>query len=269
MKVVFYGKDLHKDLHLPERSDITFSILGEDRQLPPGTDLLVTIGGDGTFLKALEIVKDSGIPIAGVNFGRLGFLTGCGPDFMGYLFDSVKANDFSTTNHTVLSLVEEGEPSGVYPYAINEICIQRVGSAMLEVDVKMNGQPVATYRGDGIIVATPTGSTAYSLSVGGPIVFPQSGVLVLSPIAPHNLNVRPIVFPDQAALEIQVKSRTSYAQLHLDNRSLKVALPYSFKVQKAPFHVTSLSFAGNDFISTLREKLMMGFDKRNGGNEHA
>jgi len=101
---------------------------------------------------------------------------------MGYLFDSVKANDFSTTNHTVLSLVEEGEPSGVYPYAINEICIQRVGSAMLEVDVKMNGQPVATYRGDGIIVATPTGSTAYSLSVGGPLFFRNRGCLFCLPL---------------------------------------------------------------------------------------
>ncbi|NLA15998.1 MAG: hypothetical protein GX877_05630 [Bacteroidales bacterium] len=265
MKVVFYGKDLKKDWHLPKRSDMTFQMLGDDRKLPPGTDLLVTIGGDGTFLEALEIVKDTGVPIAGVNFGRLGFLTGCGPDFMGYMFDSVKEKDFSTTNHTVLHLIEEEGSSEMYPYAMNEVCIQRLGSAMLEVDVKMNEKPVATYRGDGIIVATPTGSTAYSLSVGGPIVFPRSGVLVLSPIAPHNLNVRPIVFPDHDLLEIQVKSRVPHAHLHLDNRCRVVNLPYSFQVKKADFHLTSLSFAGNDFITTLREKLMMGFDKRNGG----
>jgi len=269
MKVVFYRKDLKKDWHLPTRSGMTFQMLGDDRKLPSDTDLLVTIGGDGTFLEALEIVKDSGIPIAGVNFGRLGFLTGCGPDFIEYMFDAVKEKDFSTTTHTVLSLTGQESPLGIYPYAINEICIQRNTPAMLEVEVMMDSQPVATYRGDGIIVATPTGSTAYSLSVGGPIVFPQSGVLVLSPIAPHNLNVRPIVFPDHAELEIRVKSRLPNARLYLDNRSVVVDLPYSFKVKKAHFHLTSLSFAGNDFITTLREKLMMGFDKRNGGEGDA
>ncbi|HBG53467.1 MAG TPA: hypothetical protein DDW70_04575, partial [Rikenellaceae bacterium] len=164
-------------------------MLGQDRILPAGTDLLVTVGGDGTFLEALEIVKDSGVPVAGVNFGRMGFLTGCGPDFIGYLFDAVLNKQFSTTSHTVLTIEREDLQKHIYPYAINEICIQRLSSAMIEVDVKINDSQISTYRGDGIIVATPTGSTAYSLSVGGPIVFPGSGVLILSPIAPHNLNV--------------------------------------------------------------------------------
>ena len=268
MKVVFYGKDLKKDFHLPERKDISFQMLGQDKILPAGTDLLVTVGGDGTFLEALEIVKDSGVPVAGVNFGRMGFLTGCGPDFIGYLFDAVLNKQFSTTSHTVLTIEREDLQKRIYPYAINEICIQRLSSAMIEVDVKINGSQISTYRGDGIIVATPTGSTAYSLSVGGPIVFPGSGVLILSPIAPHNLNVRPIVFPDNAILAIQVRSRTPNAQLHLDNRSEIVDLPYSFIVKKARFSITSLTFEGNDFVTTLREKLMMGFDKRDGGQNY-
>ncbi|HHV03102.1 MAG: NAD(+)/NADH kinase [Bacteroidales bacterium] len=268
MKVVFYGKVIKKDWFLPEREDVTFQILGDDRKLPPGTDLLVTAGGDGTFLEALEIVGDSGVPIAGVNFGRLGFLTGCGSDFIGHLFDSVQKRDYTSTRHTVLTIEREKKQEQIYPFAINEICIQRFSSAMIEVGVKMNGKHISTYRGDGIIVATPTGSTAYSLSVGGPVVFPESGVLILSPIAPHNLNVRPLVFPDNAVLEIKVRSRSPNAQLHLDNRSVVIDLPYSFIVKKAHFSITSLSFAGNDFITTLREKLMMGFDKRNGGQDY-
>ncbi|NLN37022.1 MAG: hypothetical protein GX156_04280 [Bacteroidales bacterium] len=268
MRVVFYGKEINREWLLPERKEISFSMLGDDRKLPPGTNVLVTVGGDGTFLEALEIVKDSGVPVAGVNYGRLGFLTGCSPDFLGNLFDSLLQKEYVRTRHTVLTIEQQEVEQRIYPYAINEICIQRFSSAMIEVDVKMDGKHISTYRGDGIIVATPTGSTAYSLSVGGPVVFPESGVLILSPIAPHNLNVRPIVFPDQAVLEIRVRSRSPKAQLHLDNRSVVIDLPYSFIVKKAHFHITSLTFAGNDFITTLREKLMMGFDKRNGGEDY-
>ena len=269
MKVVFYGKEINKEWLLPDKGDVSFHMLPEDGIMPADTDLLITAGGDGTFLEALQIVKDSGIPIVGVNFGRLGFLTGCGPDFIEHIFDAVQGKKFNKTIHTVLFIEQEELKEKLYPFAINEICIQRYSSAMIEVDVKIDGKHVSTYRGDGIIVATPTGSTAYSLSVGGPIVFPESGVLILSPIAPHNLNVRPLVFNDNSQLEIEVKSRSSKAQLHLDNRSVEIDLPYAFVVKKAPFSITSLSFAGNDFITTLREKLMLGFDKRNGGEDYA
>jgi NAD+ kinase len=269
MKVVFYGQEINKDWLLPDRGDVSFEMLPRDRIMPGDTDLLVTAGGDGTFLEALQIVKDSGVPIVGINFGRLGFLTGCGPDFIEHLFDAVQKKQYCKTIHTVLAIEQTDLRHKIYPFAINEICIQRYSSAMIEVDVKIDGKHVSTYRGDGIIVATPTGSTAYSLSVGGPIVFPESGVLILSPIAPHNLNVRPIVFKDDAQLEIEVKSRSSKAQLHLDNRSVDIDLPYAFVVKKASFSITSLSFSGNDFITTLREKLMLGFDKRNGGEDYA
>lgn len=269
MKVVFYGKEINKEWLLPDKGDVSFHMLPEDGIMPADTDLLITAGGDGTFLEALQIVKDSGIPVVGVNFGRLGFLTGCGPDFIEHIFDAVQEKKFNKTIHSVLFIEQEELQKKLYPFAINEICIQRYSSAMIEVDVKIDGKHVSTYRGDGIIVATPTGSTAYSLSVGGPIVFPESGVLILSPIAPHNLNVRPLVFNDNSQLEIEVKSRSSKAQLHLDNRSVEIDLPYAFVVKKAPFSITSLSFAGNDFITTLREKLMLGFDKRNGGEDYA
>ena len=269
MKVVFYGQEINKDWLLPDRGDVSFEMLSKDRVMPADTDLLITAGGDGTFLEALQIVKDSGVPIVGINFGRLGFLTGCGPDFIEHLFDAVLKEQYNKTIHTVIAIEHTDLRQKIYPFAINEICIQRYSSAMIEVDVKIDGKHVSTYRGDGIIVATPTGSTAYSLSVGGPVVFPESGVLILSPIAPHNLNVRPIVFKDNAQLEIEVKSRSSKAQLHLDNRSVDIDLPYAFVVKKASFNITSFSFAGNDFITTLREKLMLGFDKRNGGEENA
>lgn len=267
MNVAFYGSAVQKEWLPAPVAGLSFHKIEEKSKLPGTTDLLVTLGGDGTFLEALELVRDSNIPIAGINFGRLGFLTGCRPDFIDRLFDAVREGNYITSRHTVLSIEAKGLEDQIYPFALNEVCVQRLSSAMVEVDVKINGQPLSTYRGDGIIVATPTGSTAYSLSVGGPIVFPNSGVLILSPIAPHNLNVRPIVLPDCDELQICVKSRGQKARLHLDNRSVIIDPEYTFVVKKAPFTVTSLTFLGNDFISALREKLMWGFDKRNRGEQ--
>ena len=185
---------------------------------------------------------------------------------LGNLFDSLLQKEYVRTRHTVLTIEQQEVEQRIYPYAINEICIQRFSSAMIEVDVKMDGKHISTYRGDGIIVATPTGSTAYSRALRA-CRFPESGVLILSPIAPHNLNVRPIVFPDQAVLEIRVRSRSPKAQLHLDNRSVVIDLPYSFIVKGSFPHHQSY-FCRNDFIHDLREKLMMGFDKRNGGEDY-
>lgn len=267
MKVALYGRALTEAWIPKEDKELSVQVLKQGDALQEDVDVLVTLGGDGTFLDALEIVKDTNIPIAGINFGRLGFLAGNRPQSVDEWWDMLKQKQYTTVKHTVLSVHIEDMPMSVFPYAVNEVSVQREGPAMLEMDVCVDNQPLSTYRGDGLIVATPTGSTAYSLSVGGPIVFPKSDVILLSSIAPHNLNVRPIVLPSDAALHVKVLSRNGKAVLTVDNRSQTIPSGTSFEVRKASFALNSLVFPGNDFITTLRDKFMWGFDKRNGSDK--
>lgn len=283
MKLVFYGWEIQKAWIPTATADVEYVFVEGCRPIPPtfslpaDTSLLVTLGGDGTFLEALPLLQGQAIPVTGINFGRLGFLAGSPPEFLEQLIDCFRRGQYEERHHTVVTLEAtgvasqaEGMPGAVlhalYPYALNEVSIQRLGPAMLEMDVKVNGRLLTTYRGDGLIAATPTGSTAYSLSVGGPVVFPQARVLTVSPISPHNLNVRPVVLPDNVRLDICVHSRSGRALLALDNRSVEVPDGFSFAIKKAPYVLTTLSFEENDFLSTLREKLLWGFDIRNGGS---
>ena len=233
--------------------------------ISPDTDLLVSLGGDGTFLHTLELVGDSRIPVVGVNMGHLGFLAGNRPEFLQRLVSEFCEGRYTERHHTLLQIEGLGWKFPCFPYALNEVNVQRAGSAMLEVAAEADGQPLVTCWGDGLIMATPTGSTAYSLSAGGPVVFPDSPVWVLSPVAPHNLNLRPIVLPDSVCVTVRVNCRGGASRLNLDNRTLLVEDGTAFTVKKAPFTLTSLVFDGNDFISALRDKLLWGFDKRNGG----
>ncbi|MDR2584676.1 MAG: NAD(+)/NADH kinase [Prevotellaceae bacterium] len=231
--------------------------------LPDQCTLLLNLGGDGTFLESLVFIKDKKIPVAGINFGRLGFLAGGGSDPFEYCLEQLVQGSYQIEERTLLEVSSSTLPASFFPFALNDCAIQRKGSCMISVEVRLQAGQLPAYWADGLIVATPTGSTAYSLSVGGPIVLPNSQALIVAPIAPHNLNVRPMVIPDSEELTIVVRSRTEKAILTLDNRSITIPSGSEIKVRKAPFVLSYVSFIGEHFISILHEKLLWGFDKRN------
>ncbi len=232
--------------------------------LIPETDFLISIGGDGTFLEAVSMIRNSGIPILGVNAGRLGFLSNTALNEFEHAIHCLISNKFNLEERTLLKLEGEDFSFDGYPYALNEISLlKRDSSSMITVDVKVDGIHLNTYWTDGLIVATATGSTAYSLSGGGPILFPGSGNFVITPIAPHNLNVRPIVISDGSILEVQVKGRTDSHLIALDSKSEKIKNNSCFKIQKATHTVSLVQLENDSFIQSLRNKLNWGFDKRN------
>lgn len=231
--------------------------------LPEGTDLLLCMGGDGTLLESLPLIRKRAIPVVGVNFGRLGFLAGAdhGPgtewidDFFEKRYIIEKKMLFEATGDFL--------PDGFYPFALNEVAIQRRDPLMVSVDVKVDGKNLPTYWSDGLVVATPTGSTAYSLSIGGPIMFPGVKAMILAPIAPHNLNIRPIVIPETSVLEISVNAKIGPAILSLDNRSVPFPNGKVLTIKKAGYDLNYISFREDKFIDGLRKKLLWGEDKRN------
>jgi NAD+ kinase len=231
--------------------------------LPKDVDLFMTLGGDGTFLTSLSIVRNYDIPIVGVNFGRLGFLTAVSvKNGKNDWIDSLVAGKFEIVEKSIIHLSSPSIPSQFYPFSLNEISIQRKSPAMLGVEVRLNSQQIPTYWADGLLVATPTGSTAYSLSVGGPIVLPNSNVFIIAPIAPHNLNIRPIIVPDDANIEISIKTDRD-AILAVDNRSVLITPDSPIYLSKASFRLKAVTFGNLSFFDVLRDKLLWGEDKRN------
>ncbi len=230
-----------------------------------GTDIFVSVGGDGTFLSSAVIVGDTGIPVLGVNLGRLGFLSENTPD---EVVDEVMSGRYAIESRKLLHASFSGsrmsELAGIYPYALNEITIHRAGPAMLGVDVSIDGSPLPTYWADGLLVATSSGSTAYSLSVGGPIVMPDSEVLIVSPIAPHNLNVRPLIVPDSSRISLSLRARDEKVFLTVDNRSREVSTDLGMEISLAQFSLRRVRLSGSNFIKALRTKLFWGEDIRNG-----
>ncbi len=231
-------------------------------ELPADTDIFLSLGGDGTFLESLTMVREKGIPIAGINFGRLGFLTTACVEESNPWIEKLVMGDYAIEERALLHLGKERMPQGFYPYAMNEITIQRLTPSMLEIDIAIDGQRLPKYWSDGILVATATGSTAYSLSIGGPIVTPDSKVLIIAPISPHNLNVRPLVVPDSSKVEISFNGRNPQALLTVDNRSFEIGAGEKVTIEKGEFPIRSISI-NNNFIAALNQKLLWGEDKRN------
>lgn len=232
--------------------------------LKDGTDLVLSVGGDGTFLSVAMLVADSGIPVVGVNLGRLGFLSENRPEAVA---QAILNEEYIVEDRSLLSAslsVESGNPSvDEWPYALNEVTVHRSGAAMLGVDVCLDGKWLPTYWADGLIVSTSSGSTAYSLSVGGPIVLPQSKVLILAPIAPHNLNIRPLVIPDNSEIRMKMHSRDGKVILTVDNRTVELPSEAEITVSLARFSLRRVRFNNSDFINALTEKLFWGEDVRN------
>ena len=246
--------------HIPAVSS-TFSKPFSDENLP---DIVFSIGGDGTFLDVASFVRDKEIPIVGINSGRLGFLANISKEEIPIALKAVFENKFNIEERTLLQVDTKENYFKDFNYALNEVTVlKRDSGSMITIKVFVNGEYLNTYWADGLILATPTGSTAYSLSLGGPIVVPGSSNFIITPIAPHNLTVRPIVLPDNFDITIKVTGRTETYLLSVDSQSVVVGKDTEITVKAANFKIKTVRIEGNTFFNNIRDKLMWGFDKRN------
>ncbi len=229
-----------------------------------GVEALISLGGDGTLLDTLQLVKDSNIPVMGINTGRLGFLANIPRKEISVALDALKQGAYTTERRGLLQLSTQAEALKKAPYALNDFVVQkRDFSSMVTVETYLNGDYFNTYWADGVIVATPTGSTGYSLSCGGPIVFPHSGSLVITPVAPHNLTIRPFVISDQSELTLKVTGRDEQFLASLDSRYTTIEKGHELVLNKAPFAFNLVKLYHQSFIQTIRDKLKWGADSRN------
>lgn len=231
----------------------------EPSSLLPATDMLLSFGGDGTFLCAARRAAEADVPVLGVNLGRLGFLSENPADG---IVESILAGKFTLESREMLA-VEGFSKDGFWPYALNEVCLSRIGSATLGVDVRLGDTLLPTYWADGLLVATSSGSTAYNLSAGGPICTPDAGVTILTPVAPHNLNLRPLVIPAGTPVSLSFHSRDGVARLSLDNRAYELPDGAGVKVVPAHFRLKRVVLEKSNFFQALESRFFWGQDVRN------
>lgn len=249
----FLTQDVHLSLpHIEQFDDDRFH-----------ADMVISLGGDGTFLKAASRVGSKGIPILGINTGRLGFLADISPEEMRETFNEIYDHRYRIEERSVLQLKCDNLLLTREPYALNEIAVlKRDSSSMISIRATIDGMPLATYQADGLIVATPTGSTAYSLSVGGPIIAPDSKTIALTPVAPHSLNIRPIVICDDREITLDVESRSHNFLVAIDGRSESCSETTRLTIAKAAHTVKVVKRINHRFFDTLRNKMMWGADVR-------
>lgn len=236
--------------------------LGEGEEPDENHDMLLSVGGDGTFLSASMLAAEKEIPVMGVNLGRLGFLSENRPATVA---NAILSGEYTVESRTMLKAdVRTGNPDlDACPYALNEFTVHRSGAAMLGVEVSLDGVCLPIYWADGLIVSTSSGSTAYSLSAGGPIVLPESKVLIITPIAPHNLNVRPLIVPDNAEIRLRMHSRDDKVICTADNRTAVIPSDTEIVIGVAQFSLKRVRLNRSNFIDALTEKLFWGEDVRN------
>ncbi|MEY2918554.1 MAG: hypothetical protein RIS73_2268 [Bacteroidota bacterium] len=241
-----------------------YSTFNSSDDLDDSIDCMISLGGDGTLLDTVTLVRDKGTPVLGINYGRLGFLANIGK---GELQTAVKAlvnRTYVIDKRTLIHLDANVPLFGDIPYALNEFTLlKKDSSSMIKIHTYLNGEFLNTYWADGLIVATPTGSTGYSLSCNGPVVFPDSGSFVITPVAPHNLNIRPIVVPDDTIISFEVEGRTDGFLCTLDSRREIVTKEIQLAVRKEAFGINLIRLNENNFLQTLRNKLSWGLDVRN------
>lgn len=226
-------------------------------------DFTVSMGGDGTFLKTASMVGEKQIPIIGVNTGRLGFLADINPPEIDPMVQAIYEGDYAIDTRTVLQVETDGQSLAGCPFALNDVAIlKRDVAAMITVRTTINGDYVTTYLADGLVISTPTGSTAYSLSVGGPIIVPGTHVFSITAVAPHSLNVRPLVLSEDSEITLTVESRSHNFLVALDGRSEKLPDSTRLTLRKAPYRVKVVKRAGQKYFHTLRDKMMWGADQR-------
>ena len=254
--------DILSDFEVTEDS---YEIFSEELSSDNNIDLLFTLGGDGTILRVISFVKDTQIPIVGINTGRLGFMATISKEDIEEKVEAISKGEFKIKERRLLELETSAEVKNMpYNFALNEIAISRKETtSMVTVDAYLNGEYLNSYWGDGLIVATPTGSTGYSLSCGGPIIMPGSNNLVLTPIAPHNLYARPFVIPDHTEIELHIKGRAENYLVSLDSRIVTVPHGIKLRIKRSNFVIKMVRFEEQRFLKTLRKKMLWGEDYRN------
>ncbi len=231
-----------------------------------GVDIFISVGGDGTMLRAATLVRDKNIPIVGINAGRLGFLATVQQENIEALLPQIFSGEYKLSERALLAIDYDGmNPEGEgLDFALNEVTVSRKDTtSMITIDVTLNGDHLNSYWADGLIISTPTGSTGYSLSCGGPVLMPDVSSLVITPIAPHNLNARPLVIPDNTEIALRVSSREEQHLVSLDSRIISVNVETIITIKKAAFTISLVEFPQERFLDTLRKKLLWGEDKRN------
>jgi len=247
-------------------SDLDLIPFNKSKDLNSSIDVMVSIGGDGTFLRTIDYVRDLDIPVMGINTGNLGFLATIKKENLDHAVEKIFNMKFEIENRSVIKVNSEeiGLPKSFFPYALNEISVVRKDTtSMINIKTSLDGNHLNTYWADGLIVSTPTGSTGYSLSCGGPVISPTSGSLVLTPISPHNLNVRPLVISDKTRIELSVSGREKNHLLSIDSNIFTIKNQTKISIEKPNFNFKIAHFSNINFYKTLKEKLLWGKDKRN------
>ncbi|HUR11325.1 MAG TPA: NAD kinase [Flavitalea sp.] len=250
------------------KSSIKFSpkteVFRNSDDLDESIDFLISLGGDGTLLDTVTLVDDKNIPVLGINFGRLGFLASIGRDELQSAVKALVERTYVVDKRSLIHLDASRSLFDGKPYGLNEFAIHKTDtSPMIKIHTYLNGEFLNTYWADGVIVATPTGSTGYSLSCNGPVLFPESGSFVITPVAPHNLNVRPIIVPDNNIISFEVEGRTENFICALDSRKEIVDKKIQLAVRNETFNISLVRLNENNFLQTLRNKLSWGLDTRN------
>lgn len=263
IEIILY-RQLPEKYHLPEEIKNKITTFQYSYELDNTIDCLISFGGDGTMLDAVTLVKDTNIPIMGINFGRLGFLANINKEELQQAVDALINQTFIVDNRTLIHLEANQPIFEDAPFALNEFVIhKRDTSPMIKIHTYLNGEFLNTFWADGLIVSTPTGSTGYNMSCNGPIVFPDSNSFVLTPVAPHNLNVRSIVVPDNNIISFEIEGRTDQVICSLDARKEIVNKDIQLAIKREKFNVRLMRLNEGSFLSTLRNKLTWGMDKRN------
>ncbi len=250
----------HEGISTPVSSIETF------KKLDTSYDFFLSIGGDGTLLKSVTFVRDLGIPIIGINTGRLGFLATIQKEKITESIQNLMEGKYQISERSLLTIETSPTNAALSPlnFALNEIAVNRKNTtSMIKVDTKVDDEYLTSYWSDGLIVSTPTGSTGYSLSCGGPVMDPAAASIIITPIAPHNLNARPLVLPDSSVLSLKVSGREESYLVSLDSRIATLTNDTHITIKKAPFSIKMVQMENSSFIKTLREKLLWGEDKRN------
>lgn len=256
LKSINKNKDISKN----------YTKISSFKEIDGSYDFFLSIGGDGTLLKSITYVKDLGIPIIGINTGRLGFLATIQKEEITDKLHQILNGNYFISERSLLSISTDPKIEEIQPlnFALNEIAVNRKNTtSMIKVETLVNDKHLTSYWSDGLIVSTPTGSTGYSLSCGGPVIDPSTDSLVITPIAPHNLNARPLVVPDNCTITLKVSGRAKSHLVSLDSRIATLKNNTIITINKAPFHIKLVQLSEDSFIKTLRKKLLWGEDKRN------
>ncbi|WP_205508394.1 NAD kinase [Longitalea arenae] len=259
---------IYKPFYEMIQSSVRFSdkttVFSDSSDLTEAIDFLISLGGDGTLLDTVTLVRNKNIPILGINFGRLGFLASIGSKELHIAVQSLVKRTILIDKRSLIHLDASKPLFGDVPYGLNEFAIHKTDtSPMIKIHTYLNGEFLNTYWADGVIVATPTGSTGYSLSCNGPVVFPESSSFVITPVAPHNLNVRPIIVPDDNIISFEIEGRTDHFICALDSRKELVDKKVQLAVRRESFTLSLVRLNENNFLQTLRNKLSWGLDTRN------